>query len=135
MLSDWEDETDICHYTKCVLFGLLKTVLAAGVLLAFAAILLLVIASVITGLYYFIFSSLTISEVMNHSGFIGFSGVWASVFLLGLVILSLVYGLAWAQRAISAKLHPTTPKPPGFIRSAFRSWKDKTCFKIKFTEE
>lgn len=110
---------DVCSYTRHVLGGsLLAAFLAAAA---------------------FVVSFLAIHMLLG----IAFS-LWYGIFLFtdagvfGLMIGSVI-GLITAAHYLNEKLKErrweTRNKPDGFVKNAYRGWKDKYCTKIEFRDE
>ena len=113
--QDWKDETDICTYTRHVLLGFLSFLFMCGVfgLLAFFTL------NSLYAVYQWVF----FSQPMNE---------FAVVFLCvvgGLLTMGL---LAGGTAVVREKLDSSHP---GFVRTAYRSWKDKFCVKITFVDK
>lgn len=130
VLPEWQDEVDICRYTRLVISGIINVVLFAAICAGVVVVAVIaVVASVLSGLYYLIFSPIT--ELMGAGGW---KGVSVSMTLLVLA-MALIGGLVAGIRRLSFTVRRHEEQPAGFIRTALRSWKDKVCFTVKFTEE
>jgi hypothetical protein len=116
--------SDICSYTRAVLLGLFWLVIYGSATIFFV---------VGTGValydgYQFFMEGIKVSllaEVMIM--------LWGIVFCL-MATLLFTYGIVEhaipaVQRACSSV---ATPNKPSFLRLAYRKFKDKTCFQIKF---
>lgn len=110
-----ETYTDICRYTRAVIFGFLFS------LMMLLSILVLLIGYVITG--YFLFHG-TFFPSQDSPIVASFVGTYASLFAVA--NLGIVF-------AVERRLHSikSTPSKPSFIKLAYRSFKDKVCCKIE----
>jgi hypothetical protein len=119
-LSKYNDDSNICEYTRHVLFGSLFAIVI-GLIIAF------------------------IGMVLSHMLFaIGFSLVYGILIFTDPAIAGFIttsIGLFWFgmwKLTESAKEHrrnaPDEPKKPdGFVKHAYKSWKEKYCVKVEFT--
>lgn len=117
---DPECGTDICEYTRAFLSGLFW---------------LVVTTCMLTGL----------------ASWVGFSiydlGCWmfgdadhkllpyTYIMLISIAVLALIVLYAWVKVELQNRpVKPGAPKKPSFAGLAYRKFKDKTCFRIKFNE-
>lgn len=114
---EWDEGNDICSYTRAFLKGLMWLVVSVGFVAAFTV---WVCASLWNlGEFFFYGAKLEI---------------WTNFFLAMLTI----FGLLMASLAIKIKYEqyrdsrPVVEKPPGFVKLAYRKFKDKTCFRLNF---
>lgn len=112
---------NICEYTRKVLFGFFLAILLSfvvgGVLGGFTDFLIWFYVALTTGQY-----------VELHSvGIFGVSIVVGSLVLVGSAMLKDKYHSYKRHKVIHEQ-----PKPPSFIAEAYRSFKDKVCFKVNF---
>lgn len=118
-------ETDICRYTRAFLTGLfwLFVVGCLGLaVLSFFGIVLL-------NIWDMIFNDGTI--LPPTAIFLGVAG--ALGFLAAFVTAKEVYEQRQWDREV-ADLAAGIVREPGFLTLAYRKFKDRTCFKIRFTE-
>lgn len=113
--------TDICTYTRSVLWGLFKflgCVLLSLVLVVFASTALVeVVLSVVFSLYTgtFMFSELGLATAIV------------------LVVVGIFVGVKFTYDKIGEHSNdPRSNKPDGFIKSAYRSFKGKYCVRVTF---
>lgn len=114
-------QMNICSYMRSVIGGLMAfvfvSVFCTGV--AFA---------LVSGLYHFLGY---IFGYIHRSATI-YEGVGMVLLLIGLVVVSAFYIRdtydKWQQNRRPAA------KSPGFIKTAYRSWKEKTCTLIEFKD-
>ena len=115
------DSADICTYTRHVMGGLLLLTFAglliAGVGFILSNILLGIWFSIMLGMFFF-------SEV----GTVGLVFIGAGGGLFGLKTLINWY----VDRSSSAE---TIERPDGFVKHAYKSWKEKYCLKINFVDK
>lgn len=128
-----EDGSDICSYTRAFLTGLGWLALASfGVALG--------IAFVVVGLWNtvdFLFYGAPLYPTTAM--------LWALVAVFGVVASGVAY-TDYRERKIQEEIErereeflrtgiKPPEKQPGFIRLAFRKFKDKTCFRLEFKSE
>lgn len=108
---NWHGD-DICHYIRSVMVG------------TFLFLLMVIVGSFLGGVFLFsvanLFSWLFLGYEL-HKASIGFLSIFGGVFL--------ALGLAVTHEAVKEKMNENEP---GFVRAAYRKFKDKTCFYIKF---
>lgn len=112
--------SDICAYTRAVLSGLLFVTLMTltiGYLLSlFAYMILYSIGNVIGWLFFgYILESTSVGVLSIVFGFVLF-----------------VFALAYYMDKRDEIFERLEKSEPGFIRTAYRSWKDKYCARVKF---
>lgn len=121
-LRVWEYD-DICTYTRAVLRGMFWGSVVFAILLGLAYWLLITIVWWVVVLQY------------------GFLEVPSAITMTVMIFIATVsvavnYSVKWLKRTIhNNKSGRIETKDPGFITKAYRSWKDKTCVSISFTEE
>jgi uncharacterized membrane protein len=120
----WEDDinTDICSYTSAVFKGLITFVIVACLALAGVT---LVVSSVLNIVGYFVFDY---GLYETTKGFIFFM----AILTLALAVLFAVVGIGRGIENLRDRVDNTEP---GFVRTAYRSWKDRFCLKITFKAE
>jgi hypothetical protein len=120
----WEDDinTDICSYTSAVFYGLITFLFFAIFALAGAT---WVVSSVLNIFSYFVFDY---GLYETTKGFIFLVGI------LGLAFAALFAGVGISQ-GIGRLRDRVANAEPGFVGTAYRSWKDKFCLKITFKAE
>lgn len=116
-----EQSGDICGYTRAVLFGCMLFLLGFGCMV----VLLMGVVHLLMGLAF----SLAY-------------GAWIMTTLGEITLFFSIVGLSLAiSTIVMDKLHKwiNTPRnhhkasvPDGFIKSAYKSWKNKYCVRIKF---
>lgn len=116
---------DFCAYTRSVIFG-------AGVVLILSAIALFLLYS--TGREVYALYTCLFTKVCTFNKF-------EQMFATGVVIVAGVAGLmalfVWNEnRKLAIRIaisNGTRPEPkPGFLKTAYKSLKEKTCFKVEF---
>lgn len=108
--------TDICSYVRSVLIGTFWFLFVATIGVGLAVVAL---ASFINGIGWLLFGY----ELEEYArGFFIFFGS-----LIGMAVLLL--GSVFTKETIENKLQEAKP---GFVRLAYRSWKDKFCAKVEF---
>ena len=104
--------TDICSYVRALMLGLTVMALLFGILGLFAGVLLYAIGNWIG---YFLFGY-ALSE--------------------GTPFVTIIYAcfgaFIWYNQWKENRVVNEKEKEPGFIRLAYRSWKDKFCAKVEF---
>ena len=114
-----EESDDICRYRSHVLGAILLIILAICAFygVAFAAVQLS-FAIVFSLLYHaWLFSS------------------FAEAMLMVIVLLSVGAGICFLLDRLKAyRKHKEIERPDGFVKHAYKSWREKYCVKIKFTE-
>lgn len=102
--------TDICSYIRCVIWGAFWLLVAAGA----GAFLSGCVLFAIGNLFSWLFLGYELSNMT-----VGVFTVLSALFLTGLAFVS--------REAIAEKM---SKSEPGFVRLAYRSWKDKFCARI-----
>ena len=118
---------DICSYTTACISGLM-TILA-----------IIVFGSVILGIPFADFIGWA-AAVFNAGKLITMdspAAAFASLMLTGILIVVLLgVGFRCKKLAESGKIrHLSRLVKPAFINDAYYSWKEKTCFQIKFVDK
>lgn len=111
-LSKYDDVTDICYYTRQVIKGFFLAVFMTAIL-----------------------SIVGICVIDMFMG-IGFSIAYGVMLMQipGLIAISMisVISILFAFAFTADKVHEyNRNKQPGFVGTAYRSWKDKFCVKVK----
>ena len=118
------NEPDICSYTRSVLAGML-IVAAVTVLFSFVSFTL---AHMILGV---IFASIYGAWILTDIAIIGYilTATFGFIFLIdrGIKIADV--------RRIRNKLNPKEVKPDGFVKHAYKSWKNRFCVKVTFEDK
>lgn len=120
--DDEDIQTDICSYTNAVFKGLIAFIIVACLALAGATWL---VSSVLNIVGYFV---LGYGLYETTKGFIFLVGI------LSVALAALLTG-AGIGRGIERLRDRVDNTEPGFVRTAYRSWKDKYCLKITFKAE
>ena len=112
--------SDICTYTRYVMGALF--VIFIGVALGLCV--LYVLFQTLIGI---VFSLMTWTWMFTELGFLG---------LIVLSVLSMIFSVIYIKKKIEDKNREVNriPKPDGFVKNAYKSWKEKYCVRIKFTE-
>ena len=108
-------EEDICSYTKYVFLGFLEIILISFVVL--------LLGGFTVNFFYSCYTWLFLNQPFNE---------FAVVF--GCVVGGLLNACAIAYFCNNAK-EKMSHTEPGFVRLAYRSWKDKFCVKITFVDK
>jgi hypothetical protein len=117
----WSDEeTDICEYTRAVLKGAL-TMFALGLFIALMA--------------FWVSASLyNIFELVFKDG-VEFQP-WTVIFLTLSFALMVTTGIVAFKEWYEKRPRKDEPEQePGFVKLAYRKFKDKTCARIEFKNE
>lgn len=104
--------TDICSYTR-------------KVVLSFFSLAMIALASVFIG--WGIIDVALWAWFFYHGYFLGLMGPGIVTISLSIAVLIIA-----GDTLLSSLRHYKTQKEPGFIRKAYRSWKDKYCVKVEF---
>lgn len=118
------NEPDICSYTRSVLAGIL-VILLLGMLIAFAGFFL---SHMILGA---IFASIYGVWILTDIAVIGYiaASLLATVFAIEQII-------KFSERRSRRRRNmPVETKPDGFVKHAYKSWKNRFCVKVTFKEE
>jgi hypothetical protein len=120
-----ETGTDICTYTRAVLIGTAMLAFVSLAVFGFSVWIMLGLYGIFE--YFFAGVELPIE----------------SATLIG-VVLSLTILVSWITTTVKIKeyiqnkrdkAYGKPPTSPGFLTLAYRKFKDKTCFKINFTQD
>lgn len=115
-----EDDLNICAY--------LRSVFAGGLVITLLGTLATLIASLIgSAVFHWVGVLLGLIHRKPNSMEIG-----GSVFL---IMITVVYVIYLITTYFKNRTYSEADAPPGFIKSAYRSWKDKTCVRVSFTEK
>ena len=117
------DSGDICTYSRHVMGGLLILTIIAALI----ACVGLVLAHVVLGIWF---------SVMLGTFFfteLGIAGL-AILILTGLFFSAKTYLDRRADRLLSTEYRNRVVKPDGFVKYAYRSWKEKFCLSINFVD-
>ena len=117
------DSGDICTYSKHVMGGLLILTISAALI----ACVGLVLAHVVLGIWF---------SVMLGTFFfteLGIAGLSVAI-LAGLFFSAKTYLDRRADRLLSTEYRNRVVKPDGFVKCAYRSWKEKFCLSINFVD-
>jgi hypothetical protein len=124
--SEYRETTDICRYTRDFIIGCIYLIGLSAVALAIWYFLISAILGIGFSLYYSTF-------LMTEAGFAGLASlsfvlIWAAIHCLSM--LKDYYLQKRMLRWIDKK-----DTPPGFLKQAYLSWKEKYCVRVKFLEE
>jgi hypothetical protein len=110
---------DFCHYVWCVIFALVK-------ILIFTALFCVTMFSLIDFTYWIkeCLASGIWTDLMKRPG--GFIAVLAGAGS----ILTTIFGIVWGVMYNKERRKEAGPKEPGFLKLAYRSFKNKTCVRI-----
>lgn len=117
----WGQGSDICTYTRKVMLGILLILLitAAYTLATF------ILVDIVLGL---IFSAIAGMWLMGQLG----SVVLLSCAMVG-TFIGMFVGMGYSIERYNE--YNRTARPDGFIKEAYKSWKDKYCLKLTFIDE
>lgn len=116
-------ETDMCHYVRSFIWGVVKGLVVATIMGGIAALVLACegafigsfIAAIMTG--YWIFEGFAIGGAMINT-VVSVLGVIAGGWYL------------WEQYREKHPKQRKPRKPDGFVKNAYNGWKDKYCAKV-----
>lgn len=121
-LSEYDDDSNICEYTRHVMFGMV-IVLLIGLLIAF-------MGTILANMLFAIGFSLTY-------GMLIFSEAAIAGFIVS-TIGAIWFGI-WKLHDAADEYRRNTrhepKKPDGFVKHAYKSWKEKYCVKIEFANK
>jgi ABC-type multidrug transport system permease subunit len=113
-------ERNICTYSKYVVGGIIVLLVMGAGIAGFGFLFFQVFFGIVFSLIYGMWlMSATGEAALILTGFFG------SIALLGLA------WLAHKRRLERDRFHI---RPDGFVKNAYKSWKEKFCLKIEFTE-
>lgn len=116
-LDIFGNDMDICSYTKAVFAGILVILIAALIIALAGHLFFHMVFGVIT--------SIVMGQIiLTESAVIGIIAI-----CLALVIYGIDSLLTWSERRRFAPR-----KPDGFVKNAYKSWKDRYCFKVTFVD-
>lgn len=121
---DRGDSPDICTYSRHVAGALLLLTLGAALFLGISYILIHVVLGIA-------FSLMTWSFMFTEIGFAG---------LIALCMIGFVCGAIYLKNKIEERRNNRrysnrgVPKPDGFVKNAYKSWKEKYCVRITFVD-
>ncbi len=117
-----EQRSDICYYLRQVVLGIFKMIFSGLAATLFGTMML-------SGLFHFIGVLLG----LIHRPAVGYEV--AGIAMVGAIVA--IVGIAWLRDKYlnwKVKQYGTGPKAPSFIKTAYRSWKDKVCTLIEFKD-
>ena len=120
--TDDNEVTDICYYTKKVMIGLF-------IITIMTALIGVVCWLLINFSFGVIFSIWTGSWLMNPAG--------EAVLIMSSILITsaiLYFGIGKLGQWVRGKIEDSKDKPDGFVHNAYKSWKEKFCAKITFTD-
>ena len=128
---DYETETDkyegdICSYTRSVMWGILGALVVTAVLGIVAASIANFGAWVVVG---FLVGSWVKLDPLGAI----IIGIMIVVALGALVIYACANYEKWKRKRKYKRAMFEEEKPEGFVKAAYRKFKDKTCFKVEVT--
>jgi hypothetical protein len=113
---------DICTYTRRFLFGICLGALVFAIFLFLSK----TIIDVVLGLAFSLIYSAWIMTSLGTAGVIIIVTI-GILFLMGL-------GINYLRDLKDAARNKNSDKPDGFVKHAYKSWKDKYCLKVKIEE-
>lgn len=114
---------DICTYTQSVILGLIKAALMT-------LLLAVVVGSVVSFWMYLLVSAIVGHIATIENGFGMFGGVIHAIVFGAIAVVNLVLGFEWCVNKITGKVRAIAHT--GFVKAAYRSWKDKYCIRVEF---
>ncbi len=123
-LRTYGDETDMCHYVRSFIWGVTKG-LVVGVIIGALASLVLACEGAFIGS----FIAAVMTGVWAFEGFAVGGVIINSIALALAAFITIGYKYEQYREANPKKRKP--PKPDGFVKNAYRGWKDKYCAKVK----
>jgi hypothetical protein len=116
---------DLCSYWRHVVGGML--------LIAFLMVLFTGVAWVsVNFLFGLVFSAIYGVWLVNTAGEIALFFLTVGAFLL---LLFKGIPMMWMSFQRYRYNHPRPKKEDGFVKEAYKSWKEKTCVKVKFVDQ
>lgn len=119
-------ERDICEYVQC----LLGSILIISIIVTLATFLSIPFIHMFIGIGFSIWMGAWFFTELGTMGLL-ITGVVGGALLIR-KILSVVE--KWLYNRSKVRLYGE-PKPDGFVKSAYKSWKGKYCLKIEFAED
>lgn len=128
-LHEWHarrDGTDICHYTRCVLIGLLM----ASIIAALVGVVLGCFADLLMWMW-FRFAAGFLIDLDDW----GAAALLVTLAGLGVGVVLLVDYLSKVYRAWKYNRRETAPSLGSEVASMANAWKEKFCFRVTFGEQ
>lgn len=121
-LSEYDDDSNICEYTRHVMFGMVIALLI-GLLIAFMGTIL---ANMVFAVgFSLVYGMLIYSEAASAGFFVSTIGtIWFGI-----------WKLSESAKEHRNKTRNEPKKPDGFVKHAYKSWKEKYCVKIEFANK
>lgn len=115
---EWNEGNDICSYTRAFFAGLFWLAMAA----VFGVGGVCWVGASLWSIFSYLF--------LNNTEL----GFYAQLFLfvVGTLISFIAIIAAHVKIREYRDEHPAKEKPPGFVKLAYRKFKDKTCFRLNF---
>jgi hypothetical protein len=120
-----KDFGDICSYWRHVVGAVLVIAIIFAIIYVVATLSVHLIMGIVFSLLYGMWLGTLVAEATLF--FIG----------AGITLLVIFEGIPRVYSSYKEYRydHPKQPKPDGFIKEAYRSFKNKTCVQVKFTDE
>lgn len=124
-----DDEINLCEYTRWVLAGCLKVILAIG----FG---LLALYSIVDALAWLIV--LAINSVYFEPNMSAKFGLTIFIMSFVLLVILFIIEIPTLTKRLWRKIYkptfiPTEKKPDSFLKAQYKRFKNKVCFNITFT--
>ena len=110
------DSTDICTYSRFVLWGIIKLFMF-GIMFAVVSHIMI---HIMFGIWF---------SFMLHTFFFSETAIVGLMFL-GIIFVILLF--CWYDELIA---HRRYDKPDNFLTQTYKSWKEKFCVKIEFKDK
>ena len=131
-----ESDSTICNYTRLVMGGIVKIVVASVIILVITIVALLSFGDAIAYLTAGFYSNLSWVNYFTLIHAAPHAVVATALTMFGTWTAGIFYIHHAGKRFIASIRSHTTikPKQPGIITTMYRSWKDKFCFKFQLVD-
>lgn len=117
-----DNQGDICEYTKAVLKCSLAALFCAAVFAGVSFLLVHLILGIAFSLWYGVWMMTVWGEAT------------IMVLVIGTFVVTLFFGVEWLIKWNRNRKYNKEDKPDGFIKHAYRSWKEKYCVQVTFKD-
>lgn len=129
MYNSWDTTTDLCSYTRTIFLAAVTVLGGAAVLLSVVGVGLLLVGDTLA--LWAAVATVGLNVAPSPLAFVGTIGA------AGVIVYYTLNGMEKAYTQYTLKrngkeLDPYKSRSDGFIRKAYRSFKEKTCVKVVF---
>lgn len=118
------DSGDFCSYVRNVILGLVFTIAISAVLGGIGSSLLAGVLNIVLLAYHFIMGTAYTAPSFMMFG--------TALLCAISVVMALASGAIFVKNRLQERKYANADKPDSFLKSAYKSFKEKVCFKVNF---